>query len=130
MVLVFIAIARMLLLSAVVETTNQETISQGRIWTVFILNALFVVGFAASTYGLWGRHHWGRLLFMGCVIVWSLFYIAAQFLPGVSSANRNYTLGALTFNLIPYVVGLLVSVWYLNLPHIKALFDTEEAANE
>ena len=120
----------MLLLSAVVGTTNQENITQGQIWTVFVLNTLFALGFAASAYGLWGRRHWGRFLFMGCIIVWSAFYVVALFLPNASSANGHYTAAALTFNLIPYIVGLFASVWYLNLPHIKALFDTQESANE
>lgn len=130
LVLVLVALARMLLLSAMVGVTDQEALSQNRIWTIFILNALFVLGFAASVYGLWSRRHWGRLLFMGCIIIWSIFYVVVLFLPGTSAASGNYSLGTLTFNLMPYLVGLLASIWYLNLPHIKALFDIEEAANE
>jgi hypothetical protein len=119
----------MLLLSAIVGSATQESISQGLIWTVFFLNALFALGFAASVYGLWSRRQWGRLLFMGCIFIWSVFYVVA-FLPGVSSADSNYSVGALAFNLIPYIIGFLATLWYLNLPHIKALFNAKEATNE
>jgi hypothetical protein len=129
-VLALLALARMLVLSAVVGSAMQEGISQGLIWTVFFLNALFALGFGASVYGLWSRRHWGRLLFMGCIIIWSVFYVVALFLPGASLANSNYTVGVLAFNLIPYIIGFLVTIWYLNLPHIKALFDAKESASE
>ncbi|HXW00480.1 MAG TPA: hypothetical protein VEC93_18830 [Anaerolineae bacterium] len=130
LVLTLLALTRMLLLSAVVGSATQESISQGLIWTVFFLNALFALGFAASVYGLWSRRQWGRLLFMGCIIIWSVFYFVALFLPGASSANSNYSAGALAFNLIPYIIGFLATIWYLNLPHIKALFNGKESANE
>ena len=130
LVLVLVALSRLLLLSAVVGSEGDLNLSQGQIWTVFILNGLFGLAFAASAYGLWTRRHWGRLLFMGSIIVWAVFYVVALFIPGESSADSDYGPGSLILNLIPYVVGLTISVWYLNLPHIKALFDAKESANE
>jgi hypothetical protein len=130
LVLALVALARLVLLSAVVGSGGQENMSQGQIWVVFILNGLFTLAFAASAYGLWSRRHWGRLLFMGCVIVWAVFYVVALFTSRTPLANNDYTPGSLAFNLIPYVVGLLISVWYLNLPHIKVLFDRKESPGE
>lgn len=129
LVLTLVALTRLLLLSAVVGSGSQENLSQGQIWVVFILNALLGLAFALSVYGLWTRRHWGRLLFMGTIIVWAIFYVVALFLSGVP-ANTDYTPGSLAFNLIPYLAGVILSVWYLNLPHIKALFDAQEPANE
>jgi hypothetical protein len=130
LVLVLVALSRLLLLSAVVGSESDLNLSQGQIWTVFVLNGLFGLAFGASAYGLWTRRQWGRLLFMGSIIVWAIFYVAALFTSGESSASSDYGPGSLILNLIPYVVGLTVSVWYLNLPHIKALFNTRDSENE
>lgn len=130
LVLVLVAFSRLILLSAIVMSESDLNLSQGQIWTVFILNGFFGLIFAASAYGLWTRHHWGRLLFMGSIIVWAISYIVALLTSGEWSANSDYGPGSLVFNLIPYIVGLIVSVWYLNLPHIKALFDAKESADE
>ena len=130
LVLVLVALSRLLLLSAVVASESDLNLSQGQIWTVFVLNGLFGFAFAASAYGLWTRRHWGRLLFMGSIIVWAIFYVVALFISGESSASSDYGPGNLVFNLVPYIVGLIVSVWYLNMPHIKALFDAKESAHE
>lgn len=130
LVLVLISLSRLLLLSAVVGSQSNIELSQGQIWTVFVLNGLFGLAFAASAYGLWTRHHWGRFLFIGTIIVWAVFYIAAVFTSGELSANPDYSPGSLVFNLVPYILGLILSVWYLNLPHIKALFDTKPSKNK
>ncbi len=67
---------------------------------------------------------------MGSIIVWAIFYVVALFSSGELSAGSDYSPGSVVFNLVPYLVGLIVSVWYLNMPHIKALFDAKEAENE
>lgn len=130
LVLAMVALARLVLLSAVVESGNQNNVSQGQIWAVFILNALMVAAFVACAYGLWTRRHWGRVLFMGCIVVWTVFYIVALVTSNTSLANNDYTPGSLAFNLIPYLGGVIVTVWYLNLSHIKALFDRKESVNQ
>lgn len=122
LVLTLLGLALMLFLSAVVRVSGQENMSQGRVWTIFILNALFSVGFAASVYGLWGRRNWGRLLFIGCITVWGAYYIIFLFIPAASSGN--FGVGALLVNLIP-VVAVITAILYLNLAHIRALFDVD-----
>lgn len=128
LVLALVALARLVLLSAVVGSGNQD-VSQGQVWFVFVLNALLALAFAACVYGLWTRRHWGRILFMGCIAVWAIFYVVALFASGIPLANNDYTPGSLAFNLVPYLGGVIVTVWYLNLPHIKALFDRKESVN-
>jgi hypothetical protein len=130
LVLVLVALSRLILLSAIVASESDLNLSQSQIWTVFVLNGLFGLAFAASAYGLWTRRHWGRLLFMGSIIIWAVFYVVALFTSGELSAGSDYRPGSLVFNLVPYLVGLIVSVWYLNLPHIKALFDARESTDE
>ncbi|MBE7551925.1 MAG: hypothetical protein HS126_12725 [Anaerolineales bacterium] len=130
LVLVLVALSRLILLSAIVASESDLNLSQGQVWTVFVLNGLFGLAFAASAYGLWTLRHWGRLLFMGSIIVWAIFYVVALFSSGELSAGSDYSPGSVVFNLVPYLVGLIVSVWYLNMPHIKALFDAKEAENE
>ncbi len=131
LVLAIVAFSRMLLLAAVVGVTTQETISQGQIWTIFMLNALFGLGFVASAYGLWVRRNWGRLLFIGMIIVWAGFYLVALFIPITLSSTRDFSVLELAINLTPYIFGSVAAVWYLNLAYIKALFDTHgrESAN-
>ncbi|GAB4410545.1 MAG: hypothetical protein Fur0044_04280 [Anaerolineae bacterium] len=129
LVLALVALARLVLLSAVVGSGN-ENVSQGQVWVVFILNVLLALAFAACAYGLWARRHWGRILFMVCIAVWAVFYVVALLTSGTPWANNDYTPGSLAFNLVPYLGGVILSVWYLNLPHIKALFDHEASANQ
>jgi hypothetical protein len=119
--------ANLLLLSAVVGSESDLNLSQGRIWTVFILNALLGLAFAVSAYGLWGRQNWGRLLFIACIIVWSGFHAAALFTPGILPAD--YTVGALILNVVP-LIGAIAAVFYLNLGHIKVLFASKESTDE
>lgn len=129
LVLALVALARLVLLSAVVGSGNQD-VSQGQVWVVFVLNALLALAFAACAYGLWTRRHWGRILFMGCIAVWAIFYLVALFTSSTPLANNDYTPGSMAFNLVPYLGGVIITVWYLNLPHIKALFDRKESANQ
>lgn len=128
LVLALVGLARLVLLSAVLGAT-QKNVSQSQIWVVFSLNALLAVAFAACTYGLWTRHHWGRVLFMGCIALWAIFYVVALFASSTPLANNDYTPGSMAFNLVPYLGGAILAIWYLNLPHIKALFDKKESVN-
>lgn len=127
LVLAMWSFANLLLLSAVVGSQSDLNLSQGRIWTVFILNALLGIAFAISAYGLWGRHNWGRLLFIACMLVWSVFHVAALFTPDALPAD--YTFGTLIINVIP-LMGAIAAIFYLNLAHIKILFAGKELTNE
>lgn len=122
LVLAILAFVQMLNLSAIVSVANEEDISQNQIWTVFILNAFFGLGFIASIYGLWIRSHWGRFLFIGMIVIWSGLNIIGLF----TSSEQTYSWVDLSLNLIRYLIGLVLPPWYLNLSHIKALFDHNE----
>ena len=122
--------AHLLLLSVVVTMPTQENMSQSRFGQFSFSIHCLAWRFVASAYGLWNRRNWGRLLFIGCVIVWGGFYVVSLFTPDGPVVSGNYTLGTLALNIIAYVGGTFSIVLYLNLPHIKALFDTQEAANE
>lgn len=128
LVLALVAFTRMLLLSVVVGVTEEENMSQTQVWLVFILNAIFGVGFIASAYGLWIRHHWGRLLFIATIAIWAIFYLIAIFIPQSSAAGQTYSPTEWVINLIPYLLGSIGAIWYLNLAHIKTLFDPDESA--
>lgn len=126
-VLALWSFANLLLLSAVVESESGSGLSQGWIWTVFILNVLLGLIFAVSAYGLWGRHNWGRRLFMACIVVWAGLYGVALFTFSVWSAD--YTAGAFILNVIP-IIGAIAAVFYLNLTHIKLLFAGKELTDK
>jgi hypothetical protein len=79
------------------------------------------VGFGASAYGLFQRYNWGRRLFLGVVTVWAGFNLIALFAPSLI-LNEPYTVNSLIFNGLRYIIGFFLPWWYLNLPHIKILF--------
>ena len=130
LILAMLAIANLLLLSQAVELYSDEAGNQSRVWLIFGLNVCFGLGFGLSAYGLWERRNWGRVLFLWCLVIWSGFNLAALFLPRLLFASvRDYSAGGLAANSIRFAVGLLVSLWYLNLPRIKTLFDPSSSAN-
>ena len=114
--LAFVAAARLLLLSKVVELSGDGFGSQPQIWLVFILNALFGILFAASAYGLWGRYTWGRILFLWGILFWSAFELFSLFI------GNDATVPAIIAGVFRVAIGLLISLWYFNLPRIKMLF--------
>jgi len=121
--LAILAFANLLLLSKAVELYSNQFGNQAQIWLIFILNVIFGLVFAVSTYGLWRPHNWGRLLFIWAIVIWSGFNILALFAPGILSASsRDYTTGQLAASGIRFVAGLFIPLWYLNLPRVKALF--------
>ncbi|MFN8454189.1 MAG: hypothetical protein U0401_05855 [Anaerolineae bacterium] len=130
LVLALVSFARMLLLSAVVGVTQEENMSQNQVWLVFIVNTIFGLGFLASAYGLWIRRQWGRLLFIIIIAVWAIFYLIAIFLPQSSPGGQVYSPIEWIINLIPYLIGSIGAIWYLNLAHIKALFNTNESVDQ
>jgi hypothetical protein len=132
-ILAFLALANLLILTQVVETGGYEPESLNQIWLIFGLNVIFGLGFAASAYGLWRKRNWGRLLFLGIIVAWSAFNIIALF-----SSQPAYSAGSRAVNSLRYLVGPVVSWWYLNLARIKHQFQTglpvtveiEEDSNE
>lgn len=116
-ILAFLALANLLILTRVVETGGYEPESRGLIWLIFGLNVIFGLGFAAGAYGLWRKRNWGRLLFLGVVVAWSAFNIFALF-----SSQPAFSTGERVLNGLRYLVGPVVSWWYLNLAHIKSQF--------
>ena len=106
-------------MSRVVELAGEEFGSQGGVWLVFALDVLFCVGFGLSAYGLWKRCNWGRLLFLWLLGAWSAFELIGPFI-----ANQD-TFIDLTANVFRVAVGLLIALFYFNLPRIKAFFEAD-----
>jgi hypothetical protein len=119
-VLAFIALARLLFLSRVVELAGDEFGSQAGVWLVFALDALFCIGFGLSAVGLWQRRNWGRLLFLWLLGFWSGFELVGPFL------TNSDTFIDFTANMFRVAIGLLISLYYFNLTRIKALFYNDE----
>ncbi len=117
-----VAIARLVFLSGAVELTSNQFGTQTQVWVIFIFNAVFAVGFAGSAYGLWGRRGWGRVLFLWVIGAWSVFNLVALFMTAERYATSEFVI-----DLLRLVVGLLVSLWYFNIPRIKALFQPNSA---
>ncbi len=127
-VLAILALAQLLELSVIVQTFNSnEGPGQIRIWTGFVFNVVFFFGFAGSAYGLFKQYNWGRLLFLGVIVVWSGFNLLA--LSPLFSVSQNYTAGELAFNILRYGGTLLLPLVYLNLPWIKAMFSSQSPGN-
>jgi len=125
LVLAFLAVANLLLLSQIVAYSNGQ-VSQGQIWAIFMMNIIFGLAFAASTFGLWRRHNWGRLLFIWAIVIWSAINLVALFIPGFLFPIENQpSAGELTLGGVRFAVGLVLPLWYLNLPRIKTLFYNE-----
>ena len=115
-----LAISRLLLLSLVQFTDNafgNPTI----IWFNFLLNVILVLGFGASTYGLWGRRNWGRVLFLWLVVIWA----GSNMIALLANPDQNHTIGALLINGLRFAVSAFIPLLYFNLPHIKTAFHSK-----
>ncbi len=113
-----VAVARLLFLSGAVELTSNQFGTQTQVWVIFIFNAIFAIGFAGSAYGLWIRRSWGRILFLWVIGAWSVFNLVALLM-----TLDRYATSEFIINLLRLIAGLLISLWYFNIPRIKALFD-------
>lgn len=115
----------MLWLTRAVEFSSNEYGNQSRIWLIFVLNTLFAAGFGGSSYGLFRRQNWGRILFLWTIAVWSGANLIAIVLFNPSSASNSGTIvSGDIFNSIRFALSALISFWYLNLDRVKALFST------
>lgn len=144
-VLALVNLARILLLSESVQLLGSNGgLGQGQIWLIFILNVIFVLGFGGSAYGLMKQYNWGRIIFIWLIVVWSGSNLIALFAPNLFyvlfspnttlpsagllfSPNPDYTTRDLMLNGLRFAVELFLPLWYLNLPHIKAIFHTPSA---
>jgi hypothetical protein len=122
--LALVSLAQLLLLTASVEFRDGEGVSQAQIWLLFVLIIALAVGFGASAYGLFKRHNWGRRLFLGVLTVWASFNLIALFVPSVM-LSQTYTVNNLILNSLRYIIGFFLPLWYLNLAHIKILFQPD-----
>ena len=92
-------------------------------WLSLALAFVAPFGFAASVYGLWGLHPWGRYLFL---VLSTLFFganLAGAWLPGgLPWATPNARLLATA----RYGLALAIPLVYFNLAWIKTLFRYKE----
>ncbi|MEW5959760.1 MAG: hypothetical protein AB1801_18700 [Chloroflexota bacterium] len=128
-VLAVVAFARMLLLSKAVELYSNQFGSQAQVWMIFIINGILGIGFAASAFGLWRTDNWGRLLFLWIIGLWSGSNLLAMWVVNPLILGRQYGLADLLLNGLLVTTGLIISLWYFNLPRIKTLFQTKTSKN-
>jgi hypothetical protein len=124
-ILAFVAFARMLLLTKAVELYSNEAGNQTQVWTIFIINGFLGLGFGGSAFGLWQRDNWGRILFLWVVTIWSGFSLVALFFVNPLLYAGEYSLVDIVTNGLRVLVGLIISLWYFNLPYVKAFFQTK-----
>jgi hypothetical protein len=98
---------------------SDEFGNQPQIWLVFSLNVFFGLVFGASAYGLWRRQSWGRILFLWALVFWSAFDLISLFI------GNDDTIPAIIVNVLRVAIGLVISLWYFNLPRVTALFYRE-----
>jgi hypothetical protein len=120
LVLTILSLANLLLLTSIVQIGTTEGPTQTQIWIVFLLNVLFLFGFGASTYGLFRRTPWGRILFLWVVSIWAGANLMALFVPLFATGQRDFQ--GQILSIIRYAVALVLPLWYLNLPQVKSAF--------
>lgn len=133
LVLAMVALARSLLLTEAVELYSNRFGNQTQAVTVFALNLLLGLGFGIAAFGLWRRQNWGRILFLWLIALWSGFNFLAVFGNLAAPSTRPYSLSNAIFDGLRMAVGLIVSLWYFNIPRVKALFQSgrsEKFVNE
>lgn len=105
------------------QSAGSFNAEQSRVWIVFVLNVLFLIGFSLSFYGLWHHQNWGRLLFLWALGLWAGFGLLALFMPTIlSGSTQTQAVSSVIFNLFRYLVSFLLPLLYLNMAHVKASF--------
>jgi len=126
LILAILPLANLLLLTQAVELYSNQFGNQGRVWIIFIMQTGFGLAFAASTYGLWQQHNWGRLLFLWTSVIWFGFNLLALIIPtALSPASIQKPLVEPLINGTRFAVALFIPLWYLNRPQVKTLFKTD-----
>ncbi len=129
LILTLLALARLLLLSQAVELYSDEFGNRLQVWIIFSLNTLFGLGFGASAYGLWRRHNWARLLFLWLAVIWSTSNLFALLLSALNPSTGIFSPVDIILGTLQASLGIIIPVWYFNIPRIKALFYTEKSEN-
>jgi hypothetical protein len=114
-------LAQLLWFTSSVEFRQGEGVSQVQIWFIFMLMTTSAIGFGGSAYGLFKRHNWGRRLFLSVLAISFGFNLIALFVPSLMQ-SQIYTNNELILSSLRYIIGFFLPLWYLNLPHIKILF--------
>jgi hypothetical protein len=129
-VLAILPFANLLLLTQVVELSSNQFISQTQTWLIFGLQSTFGAIFAASAYGLWQKHNWGRVLFLWACVIWFGVNIFSLFVPNiVALAAVQQPLTGSILKGTRFAVALFLPVWYLNRPVVKEIFATNSSTN-
>jgi hypothetical protein len=118
LILGILNLANSLILTLAVDLETNQDGNQMRIWLGFGMGIVFGVGFFLSAYGLWTHQNWGRTLFLWIITTWAVFTII-----GLVLSMGQYEIEALIVNIARYVVTLLIPLWYLHRPEVKALFE-------
>jgi hypothetical protein len=123
------ALVNLLILMSVRPSDNGAG-TQLQLWIIFALTTCFCLVFVASAYGLWQQQNWGRVLFLWTIVMWCGFNLFAIFAPDfLFPSARQYTLNELAVNSIRFSLPLLIPLWYLNRPSIKAHFHYNTSEN-
>ena len=124
-VLGLLNLANILILTGAVELYTNEFGNQMQVWLILLLDIIFGLGFFISGYGLWTHKSWGRTLFLWFITAWAAFNII-----GLVISIEQYDLGALVVNMLRFVITLLIPLWYLHRPQVKAFFAENNSLGE
>ncbi len=129
LMLAILAFLNLLLLSESVELYSNQFNNQAQLWIIFIISLIFCFTFLLSAYALWQYHNWGRILFLLAIAIWFGFNLVTMTMSNfVSSETNSYDLSELFVDSLQSVVAIMLPLWYLNIPHIKAIFHKKNRA--
>jgi hypothetical protein len=117
-VLGLLSLAHTLTFSLAFDQYTSRFGSELLVWSLFLLDILFGLGFFISGYGLWLYKSWGRTLFLWLITAWVGFNII-----GLLFLLGQYTASDLAINIIRFAITLFIPLWYLHRPHVKAFFE-------
>lgn len=122
LLLTVLPFVNLLLLTQSTELYDNQYGNQLQVWFIFVLQTVFGLTFAASTYGLWQYNNWGRVIFLWATAIWFSVNFLALFVPLLlfSGVQQNPT--AVILNGLRFAVAFIIPLWYLNQPRIKAVF--------
>lgn len=122
LLLTILPFANLLLLTLSTELYDNQYGNQLQVWLIFILQTIFGLIFAASTYGLWRYHNWGRVLFLWATAVWFSVNFVALFVPLFLFSGVQQNPPTLILSGLRFAIAFVIPLWYLNQPRIRAVF--------